>query len=390
MNQPSGSPDKGRSPLPVFDVRAHDAGIRPQIEAAVQRVMASGWYILGPELERFEQAFAAWLEKGAGEVVGVGSGTDALRIALTAAGVGPGDTVLTTCNTAVPTVSAITDAGARPIFADVDPDTALIDPVRIAEAIRPDTRAIVPVHLYGRVAPMDEIVAIAREHDLAVIEDAAQAHGASWQNRRAGTWGDYGCFSFYPSKNLGAYGDGGALWVRDPAQAEAVRRLRNYGQTDRYRHDAVGINSRLDEIQAAILSAKLEHLQTWNQRRRELALRLGALLEPLCGPLLKLPRSIENAGDERHVYHLYVVRVKKRDRVRAALQDAGIGTQLHYPVPVHHQESYRYLGYAAGSFPEAEAWCAETLSLPFSPALGENDLSRVADALGKAIREVSG
>jgi len=389
MNEPSGSQPAGRPLLPVFDVRAHDAGIRVQIEEAVGRVMSSGWFILGPELERFENAFATWLGEGAGEVVGVGSGTDAIRIALTAAGIGAGDTVVTVPNTAVPTVSAITDAGARPVFADVDPDTALIDPDRIAEAIRPDTRAIVPVHLYGRIAPMDEIVAIARKHDLVVIEDAAQAHGAALHDRRAGTWGDYGCFSFFPSKNVGAYGDGGALWVKGPAQARAARHLRNYGQTDRYRHDTVGINSRLDEIQAAILGAKLEHLEMWNQRRRDLALRLDALLEPLCGPGLRLPRSLARATDARHVYHLYVVRVAKRESVRAALQEAGIGSQVHYPVPVHHQESYRYLGYAAGSFPEAEAWCAETLSLPFSPALGENDLSRVADAMGKAIRDVA-
>jgi dTDP-4-amino-4,6-dideoxygalactose transaminase len=364
-------------PLPVFDVLAHDRQIAGEIAAAIDRVLASGWFVLGREVERFEAAWADYL--GGGHVVGVASGTEAIQLALAAAGVGPGDTVLTAPNTAVPTASAITAIGARPIFADVDEATALIDPGAIESALRPDTRAIVPVHLYGRAAPMDAILAIARRHDLAVIEDAAQAHGARWQGRAAGTWGDLGAFSFYPSKNLGAYGDAGAIWTADQELAGRLRALRNYGQTERYRHETVGINSRLDEIQAAILTAKLPHLASWNDRRCALAQRLRELL---AGLPLALPAEAPAGG---HVHHLFVVRVRERERVRAELAARGIGTQVHYPIAVHLQGAYRYLGYNEGAFPRAEAWCRETLSLPFSPALGENDLPRIAQGLAAAL-----
>jgi dTDP-4-amino-4,6-dideoxygalactose transaminase len=364
-------------PLPVFDLLAHDSTIAAEIADAVKDVLASGWFVLGRELERFEKAFAEWL--GGGHVVGVNSGTDALRIALTAAGVGPGDTVVTVPNTAVPTVSAITAAGARPLFVDVEPETALIDPARLAATIQPDTRAIVPVHLYGRAAAMDAILEVARPRNLAVIEDAAQAHGARWKNRPAGTWGNLGCFSFYPSKNLGAYGDGGAIWTADGELAATLRKIRNYGMRERYVHDIVGINSRLDEIQAAILVTKLKHLDDWNARRVELAETYRDLL---AGLPLTLPAP---ARQGTHVYHLFVVRAKERESLRRALAQSGIATQIHYPIPIHLQEAYGHLGYGPGAFPEAEAWCAETLSLPFSPALSENDLSRVARALRKAL-----
>lgn len=367
----------GQDPMPVFDVRTHDRAIAPEISKAIGRVVDSGRFILGPELERFEKALAGWL--GGGFVVGVGSGTDALQIALTAAGVGSGDTVLTVPNTAVPTVSAIMAAGARPLFVDVEPGTALIDIRRIEEAIRPNTRVLIPVHLYGRATAMDQIMAIARSRGLVVVEDAAQAHGASWCGRRVGTWGDLGCFSFYPSKNLGAYGDGGAIWTADPEVAEHLRRLRNYGQADRYHHETIGINSRLDEIQAAILTTKLPHLEAWNRKRCELARFLRLRLEALP---LDLP---EEAEAQSHVYHLFVVRVKQRDRIRRALEQRGIRTQVHYPAPIHLQEAYRYLGYPEGSLPHAEAWCRETLSLPFSPAMSENDFSRVAEALAEVL-----
>lgn len=366
-------------PLPVFDLRSHDAALAGELSAAVARVMASGWFVLGRELEAFEIAFAEWL--GGGHLVGVASGTDALQLALTAAGVAAGDAVLTVPNTAVPTVSAITAVGARPIFVDVEPDTALIDPAAIAPAITPDCRAIIPVHLYGRAAAMDAVLAIAREHRLTVIEDAAQAHGARWQKRAAGTWGDFGCFSFYPSKNLGAYGDGGAIWTRDADEARRLRELRNYGQRDRYVHATVGVNSRLDEIQAAILATKLPHLSTWNARRTELAAVYRRLLAPLP---VRLPAE---APPGEHVHHLFTIRVARRERLRAGLAARGIATQIHYPIAIHRQEAYRYLGYAEGAFPEAEAWCAETLSLPFSPALCENDLARVADALAAECKE---
>lgn len=363
--------------LPVFDVREHDRAIAPEIDAAVRRTLEAGRFVLGPELERFEAEFAAWL--GGGFVVGVASGTDALALALAVAGVGAGDTVLTVPNTAVPTASAITSVGARPIFVDIDPETGLIDPRGIDAAVRPDTRALIPVHLYGRAVPMEPVLAAARRHDLVVIQDAAQAHGASLNGRKAGTGGDLGAFSFYPSKNLGAYGDGGAVWTADASTAEALRRRRNYGERERYVHDSIGVNSRLDELQASILRVKLRHLDAWNARRVELAAAYRALLTPLA---LALPAEAPAGG---HVHHLFTVRVAERARVRAVLEERGIRTQIHYPIPIHLQGAYRDLGYPRGAFPHAERWCDETLSLPFSPVLEENDLRRVARALEAAL-----
>jgi len=364
--------------LPVFDLRAHDAAIAAEIEEAVRETLASGRFILGRRVARFEEAFAAWL--GGGHVVGVASGTDALVLALRAAGVGLGDTVITVPNTAVPTVNAISAAGATPVFVDVDPETALLDPAGLAAALRPSTRAIVPVHLYGRALAMAPVLAFAREHGLAVIEDAAQAHGARSEGRAAGTCGDFGCFSFYPSKNLGAYGDAGAIWTADAERADLLRRLRNYGQTDRYVHETIGVNSRLDEVQAAVLLAKLPHLRAWNERRAALA---GIFRSAFAGLPLVVPAP---APDGSHVYHLFTVRVRERERVREELARRGIGTEIHYPLPVHLQHAYRYLGYERGAFPAAEAWCAETLSLPFSPVLGENDAQRIARALRETLR----
>ena len=368
--------------LPVFDVCAHDRAILPEIETAIARVIRSGWFILGKELETFERAFAAWL--GGGEVVGVASGTAAIQLALMAAGIGSGDAVLTVPNTAVPTVSAITATGARPIFVDVDPETALMDLGQVAAALTPNTRAIVPVHLYGRVVPMGALLEIAARHDLAVIEDTAQAHGAKLGGKQAGTWGQMGAYSFYPSKNLGAYGDGGAIWTGDAELAASLRQLRNYGQADRYRHESIGINSRLDEIQAAVLATKLPYMDAWNARRQALAAQLRSRLSGLA---LLLPAEAESGA---HVFHLFVIRVKERERVRAELEARGIRTQVHYPVPVHLQEAYRFLGYRPGAFPAAEAWCRETLSLPFSPAMGENDFNRVAEALAEVLGHSAG
>ena len=373
----AGPADGSRPMLPVFDVRAHDRAIAGEIDAAIRRTVEGGWFVLGPEVARFEEAFAAWL--GGGHLVGVASGTDALTLALAVSGVGAGDSVITVPNTAVPTVSAISAVGARPVFVDIDAETGLIDAKQIDAAVRPDTRAIIPVHLYGRVVPMEPILEAARRHRLIVIEDAAQAHGAEWKGRRAGTWGDLGCFSFYPSKNLGAYGDGGAIWTGSPETAEGLRRLRNYGQTERYVHDSIGVNSRLDEVQAAILHAKLPHLEGWNARRAELAAIYRACLGPLP---LRLPAE---AAAGAHVHHLFPVLVPDRARVRAALEARGIQTQIHYPIPIHLQGAYRYLGHVRGAFPAAERWCEETLSLPFSPVLEEDDLRRVARALADAL-----
>lgn len=364
-------------PLPVFDVLAHDREIGGEIDDAVERVLASGWFVLGLEGERFETAFAEWL--GGGHAVGVGSGTDALRLALTAGGIGPGDGVLTVPNTAVPTASAISSIGAVPQFVDIDAETGLMSLEAIEAALRPNTRAIVPVHLYGRAVAMDALLEIARRHGLLVVEDAAQAHGALWRGRAAGTWGDFGAFSFYPSKNLGAYGDGGAIWTASAEDAEALRRLRNYGQSDRYVHESIGVNSRLDELQAAILSVKLAHLADWNERRRSLAARFRELLAPLP---LRLPAEGPREG---HVHHLFTVRVERREALRRELASRGILTQVHYPIPIHLQRAYGYLGGRPGDFPQAEAWCRETLSLPFSPSFGEPQLARVATALAESL-----
>lgn len=367
--------------IPVFDVRAHDRAIADAIGAAVERVLASGRFILGAEGEQFEARFAAWL--GGGHVVGVASGTDALMLALLASGIGAGDEVLTVPNTAVPTANAISAVGATPRFVEVDAATGLLDPRQIAGAVTPRTRAVIPVHLHGRMAPMEEITAIARRQRLVVIEDAAQAHGARRAGRAAGTVGDFGCFSFYPSKNLGAYGDGGAVWTADEREADRLRALRNYGQSDRYRHDSIGINSRLDELQAAILNVKLDHLDRWNAGRRAWAARYR---DRLAGSGLQLPAP---AADEEHVYHLFAVRVAQREAVRARLQAAGVATQVHYPIPIHLQRAYADLGGQVGAFPAAEAWCRETLSLPCSPALEEGDFEHVVTALGRALAEVS-
>jgi dTDP-4-amino-4,6-dideoxygalactose transaminase len=370
----------GRAILPVFDVVAHDRAIASEITAAVTRVLASGRFVLGSEGELFETEFAAWL--GGGFVVGVGSGTDALRLALIAGGVGHGDGVLTVPNTAVPTASAISAAGATPQFVDIDPDTGLIDAERIERALRPNTRALVPVHLHGRAVAMAPVLEVARRHGLVVVEDAAQAHGARCDGLPAGTLGDFGCFSFYPSKNLGAYGDAGAIWTADRDVAEQLRRLRNYGQTDRYVHETIGMNSRLDEVQAAILRAKLPHVTAWNRRRAQLAAVYRERLAPLAPLGLRLPAP---APAGAHVHHLFAVRVAGRAALRERLEARGIQTQIHYPIPIHEQAAYRYLGSKHGDFPHAEAWCAQTLSLPFSPALEEDDLARVAAALAEEI-----
>jgi dTDP-4-amino-4,6-dideoxygalactose transaminase len=370
--------------VPFLDLSAQYRRIRGEIDRCVLKTLGSGSYILGEELAAFEREFAAYC--GARHAVGVGSGTEALHLALRATGVGPGDAVITAPNTAVPTVCAIVAAGARPVFVDVEPRTLTLDPERLEAFLKtqpPSSRikAIVPVHLYGHPADMAAVRGLAAEYDLKVVEDAAQAHGADFDGRKAGTVGDAGCFSFYPTKNLGAYGDGGMVVTDDAAIAEGVRMLRNYGEEAKFQNRVWGTNSRLDELQAAILRTKLNHLDEWTADRRARARLYGELLE---GTELLLPAEVPPA---RHSFHLYVIRSPDRDGLRRELTELGIGTGIHYPMPVHFQDAYRDLGYAAGDFPVAERAAREILSLPLYPELAEEQVRFVCSVLTRSRRD---
>ena len=366
--------------VPFGDLRREESECGAKVRAGIDRVLESGWFVLGKELEGFEAAFSAYLADA--YVVGVGSGTEALHLALMAAGVEPGDFAVTVPNTAVPTVSAISAAGATPLLVDVDDASLTMDPaqlLRLLEREKPKLgrrlKAVVPVHLYGRTADMDRIVEVAKEFDLAVVEDAAQAHGAVWGGRKAGTIGDFGAFSFYPSKNLGCYGDGGAVVTRSAADAERLRMLRNYGQQRRYYHEIKGVNSRLDEIQAAVLSAKLPFLDGWNARRRDIARMYDKLIRD---PEAAKP-SLEDPA--QNVFHLYVLRHARRDRLMSHLEQCGVGTVSHYPVPIHLQNAYADLGLGLGAFPVAEAAAAEVVSLPIFPQLTDDEVAYVAESV---------
>lgn len=356
--------------VPFGDLRRQYQTIRGEIDAAVQRVLDRGWFVLGEEVEQFEQEFAAYL--GARHVVGVGSGTEAIHLALVAAGVKPGDEVITAANTCVPTISAVSFAGATPVLVDAEPAGYNIDPAGIESRITSKTRAILPVHLYGQAADMDPILEIGRRRGIPVIEDAAQGHGATYRGKKLGTLGVAGCFSFYPSKNLGAYGDGGAVATDDDELAVSLRRLRNYGEERRYFHKKKGFNSRLDEVQAAILRVKLAYLDDWNDRRREIATLYDRQItaDHVVRPAERLYG--------RHVYHLYVIRSERRDELQRRLADAGIMTLIHYPVPIHLQESYHDLGKVLGDYPVAESLGKEVLSLPMFPELADEEICYVA------------
>ena len=361
---------------------------RREIDAAIQRVLESGWYILGREVETFEEEFAAYI--GVAQAIGVANGTDALELALRATGVGPGDAVYTVSHTAVATVVAIERTGAMPVFVDIDESTFTLDPDRLEVAIAGDPRpggarprAIVAVHLYGQLAPMPAILDIARRHGLTVIEDCAQAHGARLEGRLAGTWGDIASFSFYPTKNLGALGDGGAVTANDPVLAERVRELRQYGWRERYVSSVPGMNSRLDEIQAAVLRAKLPHLDAGNARRRAIAARYDAALEASS----IRPPAVASAGE--HVYHQYVIRTAQRGALAASLARQGIGTAIHYPVPVHGQPAYVNRCPIPGTLAATEAIAGEILSLPMFPTLGDDAIDRVSGAILEWDRERS-
>jgi dTDP-4-amino-4,6-dideoxygalactose transaminase len=353
---------------------AQYVALKPEIDAAVQRVLDGGWYILGEEVAAFEAEFAAWL--GTRHGIGVANGTEAIQLALAACGIGPGDEVLTVSHTAVATVAAIELAGATPVLVDIDPATFTLDPARLETAITPRTRAILPVHLYGEAADMDAICNVASQHGLRVIEDASQAHGATWKERKVGTLGDIGCFSLYPTKNLGALGDAGIAVTGDDELAGRLRSLREYGWERRFISERPGMNSRLDELQAAVLRVKLRHLDRFTAQRRAIAARYDAALG---GSGLQLPAR---RGSDGHVFHLYVVRSRGRDRLLEFLRSRDIGAAVHYPQPVHRQPAYLHRLPGCDDLPETERAAGEILSLPMYPELSEADQQRVIDAVG--------
>ena len=362
--------------IPYIDLQLQYQSIKPEIDAAVLKVLASAQFILGDEVAAFEREFAAFC--GAKEAVALNSGTSALHAALLAAGIGAGDEVITVPFTFVATAATIVYAGARPVFVDIDPRTYTMASDQIEQAITPRTRAIMPVHLYGHPADMNPILDIARRRRLLVIEDAAQAHGAEYQGRRCGSMGDMAGFSFYPGKNLGAYGEGGALTTNDPAIARKVRLLRNWGEERRYEHTIKAYNYRMDGIQGAILRVKLRHLETWTEQRRSHATAYRKLFaEAGIG-------TPEERPDCRHVYHVFAVRLRQRDATRDQLQAAGIHTGVHYPIPVHLQPAYQDLGYRPGDFPVSEAVAREVLSLPIYPELSPAQLETGALAVRAA------
>jgi dTDP-4-amino-4,6-dideoxygalactose transaminase len=358
--------------VPFLDLRPVHEELREELAAAIQRVVASSRYVLGPEVEAFEREFATFC--GARHCVGVANGMQAVELVLRALGIGPGDEVVTVSHTAFPTAAAVTATGATPVFVDVDAGTQCMRSDALADAFTPRTRAVLPVHLYGRCADMDPIRALADRAGVPVVEDAAQAHGARYRGRRAGTLGVAAAFSFYPTKNLGALGDGGAVVTDDDDLAQAVWRLRNYGEESKYVNVVPGYNSRLDELQAAILRVKLPHLERWNAERRRIAALYDGLLSESG---VKVP-----APDAGQVYHLYVVRSGERDALREHLRAAGIDSQVHYPTPVHRQPAYRDAGArAAGSLEISEQLAAEVLSLPAHPGLAEAHVREVAEAV---------
>ncbi len=368
--------------VPFVDFRARVAQLRPELDAALARVLDSGWFVLGPEGEAFERELAQAL--GAREAVAVANGTDALHLALRARGIGPGDEVITTSISAAFSALAILHAGARPVFVDVDPLTLNIDPKAAERAITNKTRALMPVHLYGHPADMDPLLELARSRGLVLLEDACQAHGALYNGRPVGTLAGasgLGALSFYPTKNLGALGDGGAVLVNDPETAARLRQLRNGGQKDRYRHETLGWNSRLDELQAALLRVSLAHLPAWSERRRELRLIYDRALEG------SGVTPLGEQGYARAVFHLYVVRHERRDALQAALAKRGVGTLIHYPIPLHLQPAFAGLGGKPGDLPVAERATREILSLPFYPELDDATVERVGQAVRAATME---
>ncbi|MGA1865335.1 MAG: DegT/DnrJ/EryC1/StrS family aminotransferase [bacterium] len=364
--------------IPFFELKHQYRSIQNEIDHAVSTVLKSGWYILGEELNSFEQEFASYCHSR--YAIGVGSGTDAIQLALIACGIKQGDEVITVPNTAVPTVSAIVSTGAKPVFIDIDPETYTMDPERLETCLKNQqlpmkAKAVIPVHLYGHPADMKPILETAGHYGLKVIEDACQAHGSEYYGVKIGTLGDAGCFSFYPTKNLGGYGDGGMVLVNDKSMADHLQMLRNYGEEKKYQNMIHGYNSRLDELQAAILRVKLRHLDEWILRRRSIA---GLYNDLLSDTEISIPCEASYA---RHVYHLYIVRSKERVSLQQRLKKNGVFTGIHYPAPIHYQKAYQGLGYLKGDFPISEKFASEILSLPMYPELESEHIEYICQII---------
>ncbi|MDD2519438.1 MAG: DegT/DnrJ/EryC1/StrS family aminotransferase [Kiritimatiellae bacterium] len=368
--------------IPLVDLKAQYQSIKPEIDAAIGRVLETGAFALGPAVADFEKQFAPYC--GVTHAAGVNSGTSALHLALLALGIGPGDEVIAPAMTFIATVSAIDYTGARPVLVDVEPGTCTMDPAKIEAAITPRTKAILPVHLYGQCADMDPILAVAAQHGLPVVEDAAQAHGAEYKGHRAGSMGVMGCFSFYPGKNLGAYGEGGAVVTNNPDYDKTIRMLRDWGCPQRYHHDLKGFNYRLEGIQGAVLGVKMNYIEGWTEKRRAAAKLYREQLAQVPG--VRLPTD---AADRRHVYHVFAVFVHNRDEVVRRMQEAGVGVGIHYPIPVHLQKCFAELGYKPGDFPVAEQIGAEEMTLPLYPELTAAQVQTVVDTLKEVLRQVS-
>jgi dTDP-4-amino-4,6-dideoxygalactose transaminase len=358
--------------VPFGDLKIHYQAYRSILDGAIQRVLDSGHFILGPELQRFERELAQFV--GVEHAVGCASGTEAIYLALAACDVTTGDEVVVVAHTAVPTISAISMTGATPVFVDIDRTNYLMDTSQLESKITGRTKAIIPVHLYGQMVDMEAVLKIAAKHDLRVIEDVAQAIGATYRGATAGALGDMGAFSFYPSKNLGAFGDAGAVTTKSKSLYDRLVMLRNYGQSQRYHHDVIGINSRLDEIQAAILSAQLPFVPEWNARRIEIAARYTKGLQEVVDTPPAETRS-------EHVYHLYVIQIDERDQLQAHLTERGIHTLIHYPIPAHLQKAYAYMGYRKGDLPASEYIAGRILSLPMFPELTDDQIDYVIGAI---------
>lgn len=360
--------------VPLLDLKAQYATIKTDVDAAIAEVLQSQHFILGPKVEQCEMAMAAY--SNCSHAIGVSSGSDALLACLMAEDIGSGDEVITTPYTFFATAGAVARLGAIPVFVDIDPNTYNLDTSQIASKITKKTRAIIPVHLYGQMADMDPVMLLADQHSLMVIEDAAQAIGAEYKGRRAGSIGHYGCFSFFPSKNLGGVGDGGMIVTNDAKRAEKLRCLRGHGAKPKYFHKLIGGNFRLDAIQAAVVSAKLPHLDEWTRARQRNAKTYDALLTQA-----RVPVVLPAVSSDRHIFNQYVIRCATRDELQSYLKKSGVGTEVYYPVPLHLQECFAYLGYAPGAFPESEQAANETLALPIYPELTEAQAKFVVQCL---------
>ncbi|MEM7127503.1 MAG: DegT/DnrJ/EryC1/StrS family aminotransferase [Chloroflexota bacterium] len=361
-------------PIPLVDLKAQYLTIQDEMDAAIHRVLNNTSFIMGSEVTRLEGDFADFC--GTKYAIGVASGTAALHLSLLALNIGPGDEVITVSHTFIATAEPIVACGARPVFVDVDPSTFTLDPDKLGAAITPRTKAIIPVHLYGQCADMDAINAIAKQHGIPVLEDAAQAHGATYKSQTAGQMGQLACFSFYPGKNLGAYGDAGAVVTNDESLMKRISSLRNHGRRDKYVHDEIGYGERLDALQAAVLAVKLRHLAKWNTSRRKWASLYTELLQDL--EQVTVPTI---SADGEPVFHLYVIQTNRRDELLAFLKEHNISAGIHYPLPLHMQPAFRYLEYEEGDFPITEKVASQILSLPIYPELTETDVVRVVDTV---------